>query len=263
MSVMALDVRRLERIPSGPPSQAVAQRAYDLLFELLDGLSPEDWQRSTGYYDWTVRDTVAHLHGMARAYASIRDRGEQEGRARALAREEQMSEAAALVAVQIREMADLPDAQVLTRLKLLAPRAVAGDIARQRWFGDQHVPQRPLGPVTGDQRGIRPLEAYSNVSLARDVWVHRIEIAQACGRTPVWAADPDGALLEDAVVDWFEHVATPVELHLTGPTELDVVNRPGGPRLDLDAYDFIRLASGREPRGPVPDDPLVKTRLDF
>jgi uncharacterized protein (TIGR03083 family) len=260
---MTVDVSKLERIPCGPSAQKVAQRSYDLLFDLLDGLTPEQWQLPTGYYDWTVRDTVAHLHGMARAYASIRDRAEQEGRARALAREEGLSEAAALVAVQIREMADLPDGQVLTRLRLLAPRAVAGDVARRRWFGDQHVPQRPLGPATDDQRPIRPLEAYSNVSLARDVWVHRIEIAQACGRAPVWDEAADGALLEDLVVDWFEHVASPAELHLTGPTDLTVSNRPGGPTLRLDAWDLVRLASGREPLGPVPDDPLVRTRLDF
>jgi uncharacterized protein (TIGR03084 family) len=39
----------------------------EVLHDLIDTLSPEDWARPTGFKGWTVRDVIAHLHFWNRA----------------------------------------------------------------------------------------------------------------------------------------------------------------------------------------------------
>ncbi len=77
--------------------------------------------------------------------------------------------------------------------------------------------------------------------------MHRVDIARATGRAPQLTADHDGILVADVVIEWAARHRSPVDLHLTGPAGGSWSFGVGGPALELDAVDFCRTLSRREP----------------
>jgi hypothetical protein len=75
--------------------------------------------------------------------------------------------------------------------------------------------------------------------------MHRLEIAQAVGRSPELTPDHDGLLVADIVAEWAQRHGSPYTLHLTGPAGGSWSAGSDGPELELDAAEFCRLLSGR------------------
>ena len=83
--------------------------------------------------------------------------------------------------------------------------------------------------------------------LTRDVWMHRIDIGRATATTPVFTRDHDGALVADVAIEWAGRHGKSCQLNLTGTAGGTFNFGTGGPILDLDAIEFVRTLSGREP----------------
>lgn len=261
MSGPLLEQRTLTRIQRGDDADALALAAYARVLAMLDVLAPEDWSAVTDYRGWTVRDTVAHLIGSAGAHASVREFKRQLGHAKDA--DDDGATLAAITQLHISDQEDISDAELIMRLRARAPRAVEGRIGRTQWFGSSHLPGKRRRQ--GDEPSLagRSLAELCNVTLARDAWLHGIDIANATGRPLEFRSDLDGALVSDLVGDWCDRHETPVELELTGPFGGRYSYRDNGRTLRLDALDFCRLAAGRAGLGPVPDDPLLRTRVPF
>lgn len=209
---------------------------------VLDG---DDWTRPTECDPWTVRDMVAHLVGAAQGHAStvtflrqyawaVRHRKQFDG-----------SEMDALSQHEIDLQAGRSGRGLVADLTALAPRAAAG---RARLLGWVPVTMPPTGSWYEGMPTKVSMAELSAVVLTRDVWMHRLDIARALGRTPVL----------DPLVD-----GQPLTLTLTGPAGGTFQLGRGGAALQLDALDFARHLAGRPPDGDVPVSPLWQTKTLF
>jgi hypothetical protein len=170
-------------------------------------------------------------------------------------------EVAARTALQIADFSDLTPAQMIFRLGMLAPRAVAGRQRRENWFGPDHRAPAYGAPNLGST-GLK-LEDMCNMSLARDVWIHRFEIAEATGRDPSINRDIDDVILGGVVAEWCERHGEAVDLVLTGPLGGHFASGTDGPGIRMDAIDFCRVLAGRPPRQPAPQCRLLETLVPF
>jgi len=76
--------------------------------------------------------------------------------------------------------------------------------------------------------------------------MHRIDIAQATGLPVQTTSDHEGVLVDDVVREWAERHGTAVTLELSGPAG-GRWEFGDGELLSMDALDFCRTLSGREP----------------
>jgi len=77
--------------------------------------------------------------------------------------------------------------------------------------------------------------------------MHRIDISRATERPLELTADHDGVLVKDVVNEWAARHGQPCSLRLRRAAGGSWTFGAGGPALDLDAIDFCRPLSGREP----------------
>jgi hypothetical protein len=77
--------------------------------------------------------------------------------------------------------------------------------------------------------------------------MHRIDISRATGHPLELTVGHDNVLVADVVDEWARRHAKACQLHLTGTAGGTWTFGAGGPGLDLDAIDFNRTLSGREP----------------
>jgi hypothetical protein len=86
----------------------------------------------------------------------------------------------------------------------------------------------------------------------RDMWIHRLDIADATGQPFEQTPEHDGVMLAQTVADAARYLrkhepAIATVLTLTGPVGASWVVNPG-PRpavIEMDATDFMRRSSGR------------------
>jgi hypothetical protein len=89
------------------------------------------------------------------------------------------------------------------------------------------------------------------VIYTRDVWLHRIDIANAVGHIPTIDTDADRRLIADVVREWADGHGRPFELRLAdGPT---FRREGGGPVIELEPVELCLILSGRSQ--PDPDRP--------
>ena len=80
----------------------------------------------------------------------------------------------------------------------------------------------------------------------RDTWMHRVDVTRAVGRDDlVLTPEHDGRLLADVVSEWAGRHGEPFELRLTGSVGGTYRAGEGGPELEVDAVEFMRILSGR------------------
>jgi uncharacterized protein (TIGR03083 family) len=84
----------------------------------------------------------------------------------------------------------------------------------------------------------------TDVILTRDVWMHRLDIALATGRTMTLTPEHDGVLVANIAEEWAARHGQPCALVLTGPAG-GTWTWGEGPTVQLDAVDFCRTLSGR------------------
>jgi uncharacterized protein (TIGR03083 family) len=223
-----------------PALMQLARTEYDRFAVLLNTLNDEDWSRPTDCPGWDVRTMVSHVLGMAEMAASIRV-GMRQMRA---AKSRGGVFIDSLTAVQVDERVGMPSRALAERFAAVGPKAARarartpGLIRRRR----MPIPQ-PVGGIPEDWT----IGYLIDTILTRDTWMHRIDISRATGRTLDITSDHDGVLVADVACEWAGRHQEPCQLELAGPAGGTWTFGEAGARLALDAIEFCRVLSGREP----------------
>jgi uncharacterized protein (TIGR03083 family) len=171
------DVTTVPRIAHGEAMQiAAAENAK--FATLLRSLEPGDWAKPTDCTLWDARAVAAHVVGSAAGQASPREFARQVRKGRPLIAEiggqywwDGMNQ------LQIRERAGLSTGQLITEWDVASARAL-----RARTRLPRPIARLPLlnlpAPV-----GRQPLSYLFDIGFTRDVWMHRIDLARATGKT--------------------------------------------------------------------------------
>lgn len=217
----------------------LALAEYAVLQDLLHSLESDEWRAPTDCAGWDVRAIVAHLVGSAEDGARMRvyfRRKRQRGR-----RFPGMDGLAAHNECQIADRATVANGDLLALLASFAPAAVK---ARSRMpglvrritvsTGEPHFPRLTLGYL-------------ADLVFTRDVWMHRLDICRATGRS-FDVDEHDGAIAAQAVRDvalaWS---APPAVLELTGALSGSWSLGTGAPlgTLRADGLAYMRTLAGR------------------
>ncbi len=217
----------------------------DAFLGLLGQLDAADWEKPTPCTLWNVRDVVAHQAGHVQMGSGLRGFWAQ---ANPLAsrrfREKGMSINDALNQAQVVKRRGLPVEAVVAELREGTPRSISAR-SRLTW------PARRI-PIPVPPAGLMPLGDLLHHIFPRDMWIHRLDIADASGRTFEERPEHDGAMLAQTVADAgrYLHKHEPgisALLNLRGPAGATwLLNKGQAPvELEMDATDFMRRASGR------------------
>jgi uncharacterized protein (TIGR03083 family) len=184
-----------------------------------------------------VRQIVIHQSACARAFLSNVEGARQMLAGRRLAKAEGHDFTDAFMLASARARDTWTPEQALAEFERSAPR-----FARRRLRFPAPLRAVVRMPAPGGSVTVGYL--FDRV-INRDLFMHRLDICDATGREFVVTADHDGRLVEDVVLDWAQAHGKPFDLTLTGPAGGHWVVGTGGERLELDALEFMRLASGR------------------
>ena len=236
----------------------MATAQHDALLALLRGLDADDWARPTDCAGWTVRDVVAHIAGLC----------EEAVRLRVMLRHVLVARRhyPALNLLDGSNAAQLDDRrgrtadQLLAELTRLAPRAVR---ARRRTPGLLRRIKPPGGfTLPPDVR----FGYVVDVVVIRDAWMHRIDIARACGRA-LQTIESDADVVVQVIRDLDRYWAGPaLTLELTGVAGGRFRLGDGDPigAVRADAVELCRSLSGRasgfdvEVDGDPAAEPLIR-----
>ncbi len=233
-------------------AMALASAEYDRLLAVVDDLSDEQWSLPTDCAGWDIKAMVGHIVGMLELQADAEERTRQISAAAAAVAESGGLRLDALTALQVSEHAALSTDQLRQALHEATPRGLAARRAIPKAVRD--APYDPQLPgETAWTMGY-----LFDIVHTRDPWIHRIDIARAVGREPQLIPDHDGRIVGDVVADWARRHAQPFTLNLTGPAGGTYVAGRDGEHLNLDAVEFCRILSGREPASG-----LLTTRVVF
>ena len=223
----------------------LAATELQAFLSLLDQLEPGDWERPTACTRWNVRDVVAHQAGHVQMGAGLRGFLAQ---ARPLAnrgyRRSGMNQLDALNQAEVDRRRELPIEEVIAELREGTPRSIQSR-ERMPWLSRQvRIPVAPTGLMT--------LDRLLKEIFPRDMWIHRLDIADATGKPFAQTATHDGLLVRRAVADVSAFLSAhakgfAVTLTLNGPAggawKLSCGNRPVS--VEMSVVDFMRLSSGR------------------
>ena len=233
-----------------PEARVLAEEEFRRFADLTASLSDDEWTRPTDCTAWDVRKMALHVLGSADAQASFPQFLHQLRRGVPLNKKidshhwvDGMNE------LQIRERSNLSNDEIVAQLAVVGAKAVKG-----RW--GTPPPMRYLPIPFGPPIGWTSLKYLLDVGFTRDVWAHRIDICVATGREMHATADHDGRLVADIVAEWAALHGEPFELVLDGPAGGKFTQGTDGERVDIDAFDFIRVLSGRLPGTGVLSHPL-------
>jgi uncharacterized protein (TIGR03083 family) len=218
----------------------LAATEYALFATLLTGLDARDWTQPTECAGWDVRAMAAHALGMAEMAASVRE-GRRQQKAAAQRGGVVID---ALTALQVQVRTGMIPQQLTVRFAFGCPRA-----ARLRRRTPALIRRRkmPVPQAVGGRLETWTLGYLIDTILTRDPWMHRIDISRATGRPVTLSADHDRLLVGDVVSEWAARHHAPCRLDLTGPAGGSWTFGDGGPHLEIDAIEFCRTVSGREP----------------
>ena len=135
--------------------------------------------------------------------------------------------------MQVADHADLSTAELIAKVDEIGPRA-----ARWRKKAPGLFRRMPMKEEVGGQVETWRMGYLLDVILTRDPWMHRVDIARACGREIVLTPGHDGRIIADVVAEWARRHGRPFGLTLTGPA--------GGEFAAGDAGDPITI--GRDDR---------------
>lgn len=214
----------------------------DRTLEALEALEDTDWGARTDCPDWDVRQMYLHVLGACEAGASMRENMHQ----MRLGRKHRKANGGALEAglsnVQVREREELSPAQLLERLAEVAPTTVRKRSKTPKLM--RRMKMKIDGPV---------FEKWSlgyliDTIYLRDMWMHRVDTAEATGRAIALTAEHDGRIISDVVAEWARRHGQPFTLTLTGPaggTYRSSGDAGEGESMEVDAVEFCRMLAGR------------------
>jgi uncharacterized protein (TIGR03083 family) len=234
-------------------AMAIAAVENHRLWELLIGINPDEWTLPTDCTRWDVRAIVVHLIAQAEAQASPVEFVRQ-----AMAGRKLMEEIGGIYPVDGLNEAGLRARSHLKPEELSDLWArVAAEALRFRHR--MPAPIRAL-PLLRLDRGLwKPLGYLYDIGFTRDVWMHRVDLSRAIGRTIGATAQHDGRIVADIIAEWATTHIDPFTLKLTGPAGGTYVRDSGDPGdcLEVDAIDCCRILSGRGTPVGVLHHPLL------
>ena len=231
-------------------ARVLAEAEFQRFAELAASLSDEEWAKPTDCTGWDVRKVALHILGSGDAQASVPELLHQFRRGIPLNKQiESHHWVDGVNELQIRERSQLTTAELTAALAAVGPKAVKG-----RW--KTPLPVRYLPLPFGPPIGWAPLKYLLDVGFTRDVWAHRIDISVAIDRPMDATPEHDGRLVADIVAEWAALHGEPFELVLDGPAGGKFEQGTDGERVEIDAFDFVRVLSGRLPGTGVLRHPL-------
>ncbi|QBI18474.1 maleylpyruvate isomerase family mycothiol-dependent enzyme [Egibacter rhizosphaerae] len=259
---MSVDMTRwAQEIPGisrDTDAREVALGAYERLLEALEQLEPEEWRAPTECPGWDVAAMVGHLIGAAKAGASVRETLRQQRWARRHAEAFDSNRLDAANELQVRDHAHLTPDERIAELRRLAPAAVRGRMRLPRVLRRIELPLDPGGSNAAGMPATVSLGHLMDVIYTRDVWLHRVDIARATGRSVDLDSSTERRVVEDVVAEWAERHAQSFHLTLHGPAGGVFRHGEGGPELAFDPVEFCRVLSGR-----ASGEGLLATRVLF
>jgi uncharacterized protein (TIGR03083 family) len=234
-------------------AMAIAAVENHRLWELLIDIKPDKWSLPTDCTRWDVRAIVVHLIAQAEAQASIVEFVRQTMAGRKL-----MEEIGGIYPVDGMNEAGLRARSHLTPEEL-SDRWSRGAAEALRFRRRMPAPIRAL-PLLRLDRGLwKPLGYLYDSGFTRDVWMHRVDLSRAIGRTFNATAQHDGRLVADIIAEWATTHTDPFTLKLTGPAGGTFVRDPADPGdcFEVDAIDCCRILSGRGSPVSVLHHPLL------
>ncbi len=208
--------------------------------ELMQALTPTQWSTPTECTLWDVRAMVAHLVGSAASQASPREFFRQKRGGKPICKElsspfwwDGMNE------LQVRERASSTTEQLIAEWSTVSAKALKSRTKMPRPIAGLALLNLPE-PV-----GRQPLSYLFDIGFTRDVWAHRIDIAQAIAVKPDHDAVHDGRILADIVAEWAATHGEPFTLVLDGPAGGSFVQGTGGEEVHISVVDFVRTLAER------------------
>jgi uncharacterized protein (TIGR03083 family) len=242
MSLTSIDATT---VPGYTHSEAMLLQARELTrtIAVLRSLDDSAWNAATDCPAWDVRALYQHVLGACESGASMREAVHQMRLAMRHRKENGGPLEAALSHVQVRERQDLTPTQIVERLTTVAPKTIRG---RNR------VPailrHRASLSVDGPVVETWKLGYLIDTIYLRDLWMHRIDLANAIDEPPELSAGHDGRIVAEVVAEWARRHGQPFRLELTGPAGGSYAHHSdavGADHLELDAVEFCRALSGR------------------
>ncbi len=231
--------------PSKAELAGIARNELTAFVRLLEQLDPGDWSRPTPCSLWDVRDVVAHQAGHIQSGMGLGGLLWQINPvfvAPYLRRRMSMLDGMNQKQVDIRR--DRPVEALIAELREGTPRSIA---RRQRVNPVAAAVRVPVPPV-----GLMPVGRLLHRIFPRDMWIHRLDIADATGRPFEVSAEHDGALLAMAIEDAARLVrkrqpGLGITLYLDGPAggAWRLSEGPAEVSLQMSVPDFMRRTSER------------------
>lgn len=242
---MSLVITDIDAKPPFTHEEAMQLQAVELerTLDFLRSLDADDWTAQTVCPDWDVHRMYLHVLGACEAAASMRENVHQMRAAKRLQKSDGGPLEAGLSAVQVRERLDVTPAALVERLAAVAPATVRKRTRMPALM--RRMPMKIDGPVIETWK----LGYLVDTIYLRDLWMHRVDAAEATGRELVLSADHDGRIIADVVAEWARRHGQPFTLTLTGPAgaAFTATGAKGAPpvTLELDAVEFCRTLAGR------------------
>jgi uncharacterized protein (TIGR03083 family) len=232
------DVASIPKIDHGT-AMDLQSTELERALDLLRSLDAHHWTTQTVCPDWDVRQMWLHVLGACEAGASMRENAHQMRAALTRRRRDGTPLEAGLSSVQVAERADLSPDQLVERLTRIAPKAVAG---RRRTSRPMRALKMKVDAPVVEKWSLGYL---IDVIYLRDLWMHRVDTADATGCQLVLSADHDGRIVADIVAEWARRHGQPFTAELSGPAGGTFSAGTGGEWIRMDAVEFCRVLAGR------------------
>lgn len=207
----------------------------DALVGELRELGSAEWEAPTDCALWTVKDIAAHVLGAAEGFTSF-----SENRRQAIGGFRRRGTLGSFLngmnQTQVEDRRHLSPAELIARLEQRLPRFI--EIRRRLGRPGRFVPMYDpnLGPTN--------LRYLMDTIFARDVFMHRVDIARATGREVRLGTD-ERLLVADVTRDWARRRNVRARIELEGPVGGTFVAGSESTHIAGDATEFCRVVSGR------------------
>jgi hypothetical protein len=184
---------------------------------------------------------AGHVLGMSEMATGIRETVRQQVAALWRARREHSEVLDAQTANQVDEHAALSVPDLVQRMRVIGPKAVAGRRRMPAFLHRQTLPSQ----LVGSEREWWTLGYLLDTILTRDPFMHRLDIARATGVLIGPTAAHEGVIVDDVVREWESRHQAAYTLELTGAAGGRWESGTNGESITMDALDFCRTVSGR------------------
>lgn len=238
----------------------LAREELTRFLPLVESLAPDDWSKPTDCALWTVKDVVAHQASHVLALTHVREFIDQFNplRFREYTRRG-MNILDAANQRQVDRRAHWTPQQLIAEIR---DNGEASLVRRQQFPAlFRRLPVRTPG-----YEGAISMGALIDNIFTRDMWMHRLDICRATGRSMPQTADHDARLTALVVRELDQYLSRKlngraVVYSLTGEAGgawIAGSNAPPEAEVSLDVLDFHRLASGRISAAQALEQGLIK-----